>query len=80
MAYTAEQVGHLRHALGLDNGINEYRNYFAAGPGSPDDACWAGMVELGLATKNPKPPTDLFPYHCYHATDLGKKVARREVQ
>lgn len=75
--YTCDQVGHLRHALGLDYGVEPYRDYFAACPGDPDDKLWAGMVELGLAYLHSR-PTELFPYNCYRTTDLGKSVARRE--
>lgn len=77
--YTCEQVGHLRHALGLDYGVEPYRDYFAACPGDPDDKLWAGMVELGLAYLH-SGPTELFPYNCYRTTELGRSVAKREPQ
>ena len=44
---TEAQRRKMRHALGLDQGAVEYRNYYKAAP--PDQPDWEELVALGYA-------------------------------
>ncbi len=63
----------LRHTLGLDRGVREYRNHYAASPNAPEVRA---LVDAGLLEKVPGHPFDLGGLDCYAATQAGKAIAR----
>ncbi len=65
----------MMHALGNPKpGKLPCRNYFAADPGSEDDAEFAKLQEIGLAKLYSCPrPESGFPYNCWLVTEKGRK-------
>ena len=74
MNLTNEQVGILRHSLGIgDDGRGcEYRNYFVAG--ANDEPTCRALVSAGCMEENPRASA----FSCgvvFHVTDAGRQAA-----
>jgi hypothetical protein len=71
------QVEILRHALGLQRGTREYRNYFITGPGSTDYPYCEELVSAGLMERHdPSVLTGGDPM--FTVTEEGKEFARHK--
>lgn len=69
-ALTDEEVGVLRHALGLDRTRVSYRNRYTAAPRSPHYLLCMGLVTRGLMERSVSDGT-MVPFR---VTDAGRAV------
>ena len=62
----------LRHALGLNRGVREYRNRFVTGEGSKDFADCEALVAAGLMARH---SVAWIPDFTYVVTEIGRRAA-----
>jgi hypothetical protein len=70
IATTKQQRDIMRHALGLDQRRESFRNHYCAAVGSPDDGEVRTLIEKGLMVKG-ETINDGREYYA-HVTDAGK--------
>lgn len=71
---TERQRELMRHALGLSQKKESYRNYFAAAPGTDDFHEWVNMQLSGAAMRGRtinQPPNELV---IFHVTEAGRRA------
>ena len=71
MKVTDEQARKMKHALGLTNSKESYRNYYCAA--EPDVADWLDLVEKGYATERRK-QSEVWPDRTFHVSDEGREA------
>lgn len=72
---TDEQREIMRHALGLNRGNREYRNYFVTGPGTTDYPHCEALVAAGLMARRAGSQLSGGDF-IYSVTDTGRAVLR----
>jgi hypothetical protein len=78
MRVSEKQADLMRHALGLSQSKESYRNYFAAEPEGDDTPTWEELVGLGFAVKGRiinRPPNEL---QLYHVSPAGRAVLKED--
>lgn len=79
MTASKNEIELIRHACGVDSREPFYRDYFAAEPGSEDDAAWRRMVCRGWAEVR-RDPSSYSPYRIYGVTKSGMALIGKSPQ